>query len=358
MKKTTWILAVLGAFSGVASAQSSVVVYGIIDASVAKMNNGQSTLTFFPSALIGRPDIWTERSATSNRLGFRGTEDLGGGLKANFAIEHRFLPDTGGIEPRDGAAANIFWNAQTWLGLSSSMGEVRLGRQYVPAFYIGLASDPWTYDYNVGGAAGFTRGGNGVTTAYNSVVYRTPNFAGVTAEVMVALGEGGAAIVNPPAGRLGRNVGANVQYSAGPLWAGIGYNDSKQVGTPTVNRYWNSGIAYDFGFVRPMASYSVGHDNIAGNPTTKTYLIGATAPLGAGKLKVVAARYHGAVGQNFNAANTFLPQLTGGQRTTKFGLGYEYFFSKRTSVHADVGTAKTETVSRTNGFEAGIKHVF
>lgn len=118
---------------------------------------------------------------------------------------------------------------------------------------------PWSYDYNVGGASGFTRGGNGVIAAYNAVVYRTPKLAGFTAEVMVAAGEGGAAIVNAPAGRVGRNEGANLQYSAGPLWA---------------------------------------------------------------------------------------------------GLGYEYFLSKRTSAHADVGTAKTEGVSRTSGVEAGIKHIF
>ena len=70
------------------------------------------------------------------------------------------------------------------------------------------------------------------------------------------------------------------------------------------------------------------------------------------------ARYDAAVGQNFNAANPLLPALTSGQNTIKFGLGYQYFLSKRTSVHTDVGTAKTEGVSRTTGVEAGIKHTF
>jgi predicted porin len=359
MKKPHLILAMLGSFAGAALAQtSSVNIFGIIDQGVSRMNNGQSTLTFTPLALIGRPSTWTVRSATSSRLGFRGSEDLGGGLKANFHIEHRFTPDTGGIEPRDGALTTVFWNAQSWVGLSGAFGEVRLGRQYVPAFFVGITIDPWGYDYNVAGASSFTRGGNGVTAAYNAVVYRTPNLSGLTAEVMVAAGEGGAAAVYPPAGRIGRNEGANVQYSAGPLWAGLGYNNSRQEGTPIKNRYWNLGVAYDFGFVRAIASYSVGNNNVAGNPDTRTYLVGATAPLGAGRLKAVAARYDAAVGQNFNAANTLLPPLTGGQNTTKFGLGYEYFLSKRTSVHADAGTASTEGVSRTTGFEAGIKHAF
>jgi predicted porin len=356
MKKL--ILAMLGSLAGAALAQSSsVTLYGIIDQGVSRMDNGQSTLSFSPVGLIGRPSSWTTRSATSSRVGVRGSEDLGGGLKANFQIEHRFTPDTGAVEPRDGALA-AFWNAQSWVGLSGGLGEVRLGRQFVPAFQIGIRSDPWAYDYNVGGASNFTRGGNGVTMSYNAVVYRTPDLAGFTAEVMVAAGEGGAAVVNAPASRVGRNEGANVQYAAGPLWAGVGYNNSRQEGTPIKNRYWNLGIAYDFGFVRPIVSYSVGNNNVDGNPETRTYFVGATAPLGQGRLRAVAARYDAAVGQNFNASNPFLPQLTGGQNTTKFGLGYEYFLSKRTSAHADVGTAKTEGVSRTTGVEAGIKHIF
>jgi len=359
MKKMTLILAMFGSLTSTAFAQSSSVsVYGIIDVGVSRMDGGQSTLTFSPIALIGRPSSWTERSATSSRLGFRGSEDLGGGLKANFQIEHRFTPDSGGVEPRDGALTTVFWNAQSWVGLSGAFGEVRLGRQFVPAFHIGIGSDPWAYDYNVGGASNFTRGGNGVTMAYNAVVYRTPRLAGFTAEIMVAAGEGGAAAVNAPAGRIGRDEGANVQYSAGPLWVGLGYNNARQEGTPTKNRFANLGIAYDFGFVRPIVSYAVGNNNVAGNPDTRTYFIGATAPLGQGRLRTILGRYDAAVGQNFNAANPSLPQLTGGQNTTKFGLGYEYFLSKRTSVHADVGTAKTEEVSRTNGLEAGLKHTF
>ncbi len=358
MKKAELILSMLGSFAGAALAQTSTAnLYGIIDQGVSHMNGGQSTLSFSPVALIGRPDTWTVRSATSSRLGVRGSEDLGGGMKANFQIEHRFTPDTGGTEPRDGASI-AFWNAQSWVGLSGGFGEVRLGRQFVPAFHIGINGDPWGYDYNVAGASNFTRGGNGVTMSTNAVVYRTPNLAGFTAELMVAAGEGGAAVVNPPAGRVGRNEGANLQYTAGSLWAGLGYNNSRQEGTPIQNRYWNLGIAYDFGFVRTVVSYSVGHNNVAGNPDTRTYLIGATAPVGQGRLKAVAARYNAAAGQNFNAANPSLPPLNSGQDTTKFGLGYEYLLSKRTSLHADVGTAKTDGVSRTTGLEAGLKHSF
>jgi predicted porin len=364
MKKSLLALAVLGAFAGAASAQSSVTIYGIIDVGVAKTNSGQSNLTFFPTGIIGRQDVWTVRSSTSSRLGFRGTEDLGGGLKANFTIEHRLAPDSGDLE--SGAAG--FWHAQSWVGLSSTtMGEVRIGRQYVPAFWVGLASDPWGYDYNYAGAAGWTRGGNGVTRANNAVTYRTPNLAGFSAEVQVAAGEGGSAVFNSAG--YGRNVGANAQYNAGPLWVGLGYNQQrKMAGTTPDNSFWNLGAAYDFGFVRPIVQYSAGKNSITGNPTVKTYFVGATAPLGGGTLKAVVARYNAAAGTstvpgapgsfNVNASNTTLPGNWTGEDTTKFGLGYEYFLSKRTSVHADVGTAKTTTFSRSTGVEAGIKHTF
>lgn len=359
MKIRGTALAVLVLAAGTATAQSSsITIYGVIDQTVSKMDSGQSTLTFFPNTLVGRPDTWNVLAATSSRLGLRGSEDLGDGYKASFLIEHRFQPDTGTTEPRDGALT-AFWNAASWVGLSGNFGEVRLGRQFVPAFYVAVATDPWSYDYNVGGAAAFTRGGNGVTTAYNAVTYRSPVAAGFSAELMIAAGERGAAAVNAPAGRAGRNTGASVQYSRGALWAGAAYNDSRQENTSTANRYWTLGGAYDFGFIRPTVSYAQGQNNVSNNPRTKTMLIGATAPLGLGRMKMVVARYDAAPGQNFNAANALLPQtLTKGEDTVKLGLGYEYYLSKRTSLHADIGTAKTQSVSRTTGIESGIKHAF
>ncbi|UUX96527.1 porin [Aquabacterium sp. J223] len=330
MKKSLIALAALGAFAGAASAQSSVTIYGIIDVGVSKLNGGTSVLNGGPAGTIGIRDGYSVKPSTSNRLGFRGTEDLGGGLKANFVIEHRFRPDDGTLE-----SSTTFWQGQSWVGLSGNFGEVRLGRQYVPAFYIGLASDPWGYDYNVAGANLFTRGATGgtdVTRSPNAVGYRTPNLSGFTAEVQVAAGEGSAAEISNR-----RNVGANVMYSGGPLSAGVGYNDTDTVAT---QRYWNSFVAYDLGFVRPVVAYS---RTTVGTVDTTSYLVGATAPLGGGRLKAVAARKNPDGGNN---------------NTTKFGLGYEYFLSKRTSVHADVGTAKTQNLTRTTGVEAGVKHVF
>ncbi len=361
MKKSLIALAVLGTFAGVASAQSSVVIYGIIDQTVSKLNDGQSNLTFFPQTLIGARDVVTVRQATESRLGFRGSEDLGGGMKANFLIEHRFRPDEGSVQGRDNAAVTStgFWNAQSYVGISGGFGEVRLGRQYTPAFYVSLASDPWGYDYNVAGAAGFTRGGNGITTAYNAVNYKSPNIGGLVVDLQIAAGEGNSPVTQTGS-QSGRNHGIAAQYTAGPLWLGAGYNELDQATGPVENKYWIVSAAYNFGVIRPMASYSVGTNNTATGNKAKTYILGATAPLGSGTLKAVAARYDAAVGVNPNAGSPYAAFAnTTGANTTKFGVGYQYNFSKRTSIHADVGTAKTQgAFSRSTGVEAGVKHTF
>jgi len=334
MKKSLLALAVLGAFAGAASAQSSVTIYGIIDASIKKGNDGTSALNGDPNGTINNGEAWTVGPTTSNRLGFRGTEDLGGGMKANFLFEHRFRSDTGALE------AASFWQGSSWVSLSGSFGEVRLGRQYVPAFFIGLASDPWGYDYNVAGANSFTRGGSPISRSSNQVTYLTPNMGGFTAQIAVAPGEGGGAPAsgNPETGNL-RNLGFNVRYTAGPLDVGFGYND---VDAAVDTNYWNLMGSYDLGMVKPILAVSRGE---VGTTETTQYLLGARAPMGAGVLKAVVAR---------STVDTGALETD----TTKFGLGYEYMLSKRTSVHADVGTAKTDGLTRRTAFEAGVKHVF
>lgn len=330
MKKSLLALAVLGAFAGVASAQSSVTIYGIIDVGVAKINDGTSpiwaTHAVADPGVIGTHDAWNVRSSTSSRLGFRGTEDLGGGMKANFTIEHRLDPSEG----TDEKGSVGMWHAQSWVSLSGGFGEVRLGRQYVPIFFTGLAMDPWGYDYNVAGGAGYTRA-NSPSRVNNAVTYLTPNMGGFTAQAQVAAGEGAPGVY--------RNLGFNVRYTAGPLDVGFGFND---IDSPATNRHWNLVGSWDLGMVKPIVGYSNGE--VGANETTQ-WLIGARAPIGPGTLKAVYAK-------------STLDTGPAETDTTKYGIGYEYALSKRTSVHADFGSAKADGLTRSTGFEFGVKHVF
>ena len=148
MKKSLLALAVLGAFAGAASAQSSVTVYGLLDEGITKSNGGTSGNNGLTSPGAA-PKAWTLQFASTPRLGFRGNEDLGGGLSAQFQIEHRFYNDTGAAQ-----SSAIFWNGRSYVQLSSATaGRVYLGRDYSPAFWPAVKSDPFGWD-GVGQAGG------------------------------------------------------------------------------------------------------------------------------------------------------------------------------------------------------------
>lgn len=125
MAHKTLALALLGALAGSAAAQSSVTVYGVIDANIGWGYGSVSS-----NKQVGSGGL------AGSRLGFRGTEDLGSGLKANFAIEHGFNPQDGSA----GSAAS-FWNRQVYVGLSGDWGALNVGRQYTPTFLVHATYD-------------------------------------------------------------------------------------------------------------------------------------------------------------------------------------------------------------------------
>lgn len=377
MKKSLAGLIALAAVAGSAHAQSNVTIFGIIDMAVSKANSGQSNLAYFSDWQIGKTGQWVMHSASSSRLGIRGTEDLGDGWKAGFLLDHRFQPDTGTVEPRDGVSFAGgsrsynpgFWNAQAYVNLNStSWGEVRLGRNATPTFNLGLATDPWALEYNVAGFAGFTRGGNFVGASKNAVTYLSPSLGGFAAQVLVGLAEGGTA-ATATAAPNGRNVGLGLRYNAGPLMAALAYNDSKRPDN-ILNRTTAFGLTYDFSAFKLFSNYALGKNSIASNETTRTWLLGAHVPVGTrGYVRTAVGGYDPAVGFNPNgiapaataadAPNPYAAYpVTLGQDTLKFGLGYVHLLSKRTSLSADVGTSKTETFTRSSGVQTAVKHMF
>jgi len=216
MKKSLLALAVLGVFAGAASAQSSVTIYGSLDLAVTKGNGGTAS----NNGGNGTSKAWIEKQSNGSRLGFRGNEDIGGGLSAQFQIEHRFTPD-------DGVAANPFWAGRSYVQLSSStLGRVYLGREYTPAFWPEVKSDPFGNDGVAQFGAGLSWAGfltptnlggvsSGLTGARtsNTVGYKSPNWGGVTFQLATGLGEGVVA----------RDDGFNVEYGGGPIYAAVGY---------------------------------------------------------------------------------------------------------------------------------------
>ena len=114
MKKTLLALAVFGAFAGTTSAQSNVTIYGLVDMAIQHENDGANTRTALDSGEFA-----------GSRIGFKGSEDLGGGLKVNFQLESGFGADDGKLNQ----GGRIF-GRQAWVGMSGGFGSVNLGRQW------------------------------------------------------------------------------------------------------------------------------------------------------------------------------------------------------------------------------------
>lgn len=355
MKKSLLAFAMLGAFAGIASAQSSVTIYGIIDESVAKGNGG--TAGGGGVAALSTSEAWQVRDGgPGSRLGFRGNEDLGGGLSAQFQIEHRFSPDTGNMNTgTQAAAASTFWFGGSYVQLTSqAAGSVYMGRWYSPAFWISVKTDPFGYGgiAQVGNLtfANYANpsavGPGGRTT--NTAGYKTPNLGGFTANLAVGLGEG----------TVGRDVGVNAEYTAGPIYAGIAYD--KVTGGPTTfsattgavdgNSLVNAGFAYNFGFVRPMVAYAKSKTRTGSAVNSDALSFGLTAPVGP---VVIKAQY-----TQRNTDGAPAPNVTTDVKLKKLGVGVDYFLSKRTKVYLDGAQVKETSRTNNNAFALGIRHDF
>ena len=338
MKKSLLALAVLGAFAGTAAAQSSVTIYGLVDMSVAKRNDCA------PCAINpGAPGTtaWTMQHSSQSRLGFRGNEDLGGGLSAQFQIEHRFNPDDGSL-----VNGNAFWQGRSYVQLTSAAaGSVYLGREYTPAFWVQLKSDPFGNDgvgqtgvgINWAGYQTPSPTGNGARSS-NTVGYKTPNLGGLTANVAVSLAESNG---------QGRGLGFNAEYAAGPIYAGLGYEKITD-GTFDGQGVVNVAFHYDLGFVKPMVYFAKSKTGTNGDVSNKVVLLSASAPLGNGVLKFGFSKVSYDAGYDAHK---------------KVGLGYNYNLSKRTNLYFDLGSATGRAATgvegeRSTAYAIGGRHTF
>ena len=333
--------AALLASAGIASAQS-VTIYGLLDIGLQKSNGSATSATW----RNGPADkAWNLAQSKGSRLGFRGNEDLGGGLSAQFQIEHRFNPDTGA---QNNAAA--FWHGRSYVQLTSKdAGSVYMGREYSPQFNVAVKTDPFGQDgvgqFSSRAYGNFqSKGDNGARTN-NTIGYKTPNLGGVTAQVAVSLGEGSTS----------RETGFNVEYTGGPLYAGLAYaqQDNGAVGTATNSgdnsKMYLIALHYNFGFIKPVVQYTRSELGPTGNLKNDFWLVGATAPVGPGVVKAGYARFDPAGGNNLQQ---------------KLAVGYDYPLSKRTKLYADFSNSRQKGVIAGTSYKAysvyalGLQHNF
>ena len=317
----------LGA-AGTAAAQSNVGIYGIIDQGLSKANNGTTPGGLLPGRAA--PDVWTMKAGNTSRIGFRGQEDLGDGLYSRFQIEHRFAADTG--TPSN---ASVFWLGRSVVAVGSKKwGELYMGREYSPAYWVALNTDAtlWSYVGQLGSpytyanytAVAATVEASNIRWA-NAVGYKTADIAGFSAELQMAFGEK----------QRSNNIAGNVQYKNGPIWIGAGFDRLDER-----NNLVLVAGGYDFGVVYPTFSYSKAEGGLNGDG--KAYSVALRVPLGKTRLYVQAGRY--------------LPATK--LDSTMVAGGAEYSLSKRTSLYSNVGSAKRDRATRTTAVDFGIKHTF
>lgn len=351
MKKSLLALAVLGA-SGIAAAQSSVTLFGIVD----------TTLTWGRGNGAGSTDRFQVGNSgyNSSRIGFRGTEDLGGGLAASFWLEAGMQSDNGsglGTNTNNqasgaGAAAagtqGLTFARRSTVSLSGRWGELRLGRDYTPQFWNQTVFDPFGSN-GVGNSVVFQTGITGVTQvrASNSIGYFLPaGLAGLYGQAMYYAGE------NPPGAthRDGTGSGIRLGYEAGPfnLAAATSYTHYAAGGV----HQSNVGAAWNFGVARVMGSYERDRN---GAVASRGWLLGALVPVGPGEIRLQYSR----------------ADLNPGPRYKKWALGYVHNLSKRTALYtsyarignsqggtASLGGAVTAPNGSASGLDIGIRHSF
>ncbi|QNK71628.1 porin [Variovorax sp. PAMC26660] len=417
------------AVAGVASAQSSVTLFGVVDASISgysnssrDLNNGVTRnangLPVIDPFYVNQGSVKTSKRALASsgyngsRLGFRGTEDLGGGLAASFWLEAPISND-------DGATGVSSFKRRSTVSLSGGFGELRLGRDYTPTFWNDTVFDPFGTNgvgtnlintangYNTKSrfdptAAGGFGGNTNYDRASNSIGYfLPPNLGGFYGQVMYAFNEqtkfksNSAALTNAfykdNTARAGRYVGGRFGYANGPLDVAVAYGssttgDQYQAGITSKVNTFNLGASYDFGPVKLFGEYSKAKNKVdyetqqfdilgRDNGTDLTgYLLGVTVPVGAGLIRASYSAVKYDRNQKF-AFNQFAFNKAD-EKANKLALGYVHNLSKRTALYATIARVSnkngaalstsnllfsnntTFTPKTSTGYDFGIRHAF
>lgn len=316
-----------------AAAQTNVTLYGLIDAAIDVSSQGAGTVTRLESG-----------GTYGSRWGLKGSEDLGGGLKAIFQLEQGFALDTGFLQ--QGGRA---FGRHAWVGLEGSWGQLTFGRQLSPQYYAFLYTDAFELG-SAGGLQGLTRTNDAGVAAFamssyvrtgredNSIVYTSPTFNGFSGRLMAALGE------SPEGGQSrGGAASASLRYAAGPVDLNAGYtrhNDSDGAGGWTA---WSVGGSYVLGNARIYLGHTLDRNTSADTPT-------ATGVRQEFRLTNLGVRYKltprvTAVGQVYRVGDRS-DGRSGSRDATVVAAGMSYELSKRTVLYGSVGTVGNQNGSR------------
>lgn len=291
--------ALLASIPFLASAQSSVTMYGVADVGVAVEDTGAPDTS--------RRVALNSGNQSSSRLGFRGVEDLGGGLKALFNLE-------AGVNLDTGASDTALFGRRAIVGLEGGFGTMTMGREYTPIANVASFTDILGQGFFGSNLSAFTT--NRLTRRLsNSVNYKTPSFGGVKASLVYGAGEQNT-------GPSLDTIGLGVDYASGPLYLGAGYQVIERLTTGDDKEY-ALGAGYNFGAFDVKANYLVA-DQTGPNNKFKQFNIGASVGMGTGRL-------YGNLQQS---------KIESGATGKGFALAYAYPLSKRTNLYTSYATLR------------------
>ena len=366
MKKTLVALAVLGSFAGVASAATSVTLYGTVDAGYEGWSYGKDLSDLDNTFVQGGG------SESNSKFGIRGQEDLGNGLAAVFTLEGRFGADVGAIDSNDS-----FFHREATVGLKGSFGEVKIGRakSQMELALGGIVPGHRVADVDLYSVAA-TRHSNGLFYSYDNAGFSFG--ADVTTK--------GGAAGNATEGVSGTKVGYGARLGyAGQVGGGVTLlaraayqNDgtSVNVGTQTVKtQEWGGLLAAVVPFSSNSLTVGVAYAQGKGNASDLTDAKGLIpGRVGVDKARTLSAVVAAGFGSNDSAYLKYQQRKGTVNGATAYNgnvwaAGYEHNLSKRTSVYADVAlaTIKQDTVlasqngngkGRALGYSVGVAHNF
>lgn len=351
MHKQLHTLAALALMAGTAGgtfAATGVHVYGVVDVGITRMDDANPA---------GKTTSLGSGLQSGTRLGFRGEEDLGGGLAALFTLETGFNADAGTL----GHAGRLF-GRQSWVGLRGDAGTVRLGRQQTPLYAAVQSVDPFTVGPEGNSLKIFGYGTyalDPLTRDDNSISYTSPGFGPVTATAFYGLGE-----------KAGDTTASGIRsfaagYVNGPLNAQLVYFKANGLVSPAAlgaitadNRAVFLGATYDLGIVKTHAAFA--DTRLAGAGTSlknRNYMLGLSAPAG-GAGTVLASWVRNDVRDVEDAV------------ADQYAIGYNHALSKRTNLYTKYWYVKNDARSALNtfngsqydeaasAFSVGIRHQF
>jgi len=327
----------LAGLGGGAAAQSNVTIYGVVDAGVEhqKISAGSAGPAVTKTQLVNG-------TFAMSRLGFRGAEDLGDGLRAFFQLEHGFNVDDGTVT---GAA---FWGRKAIVGLGGRWGELSMGRDYTPGFWVQFYTDVNTFAMygNSGTMSAFAL--TGMLRANNGVYYVSPEINGFRGRLTYTFGDESSTAPKD----AGRIIGLSGEYRSSTLSAGVYHQERKSVfpansTTSEKNVYQGITGMYDFGswaLSAGLTRYDPAGPDTATAGVVKSLWGGAIVRFATSDLRI-----------NVGRVTTAVTGPTEG-KSTLVGLNYSYYLSKKTNVYIGAGQVRNN-VSAQFGLEGGSRAI-